>query len=119
MSLRNIGAAMRKDGTMINDGSHEMLKTAVDRIASLETELKDAMEQSRASQKVLLIEQQKHLDTANWSLEQQERADTAENKVRKLEAVKEAAKVFLVDSPDATIEEHKLRDAIADLEDGE
>ena len=57
-----------------------------DYATALETALKDAMEQSRASQKVLLIEQQKHIDTANWAAEQQERADTAENKVRKLEA---------------------------------
>ena len=52
--------------------------------------LRDAMEQSKASQKALFIEQQKHLDTSNWAMEQQERADVAEAKACKLEAARES-----------------------------
>ena len=98
-----------------------------DEVAALETALKDAMEQSKASQKVLLIEQQKHLDTANWAAEQQERADTAENKVRKLEAVVEAAKHWLKNAQtggiirDVCVRREVagvLKNAIAALEDG-
>lgn len=61
----------------------EQLEAEVVRLEA-NTALKDAMEQSRAAQKVLLIEQQKHIDTANWAMEQQERADLRETEIADL-----------------------------------
>ena len=82
----------------------------------------------------LRIEKRKHVDTSNWALEQQERADTAENKIRKLEAVVEATKRIDFDAlVMASIElpqtaqpravhirrlVSELSSALADLEDG-
>lgn len=63
----------------LNTGIEGMLHL-VALIDTLETSVHDAMEQSKVSQKVLLIEQQKHIDTANWALEQQNRAEFSEKR---------------------------------------
>ena len=76
--------------------------------------------------KALIIEQQKHTDTANWAMEQQERADTLQKLNLKLEAVKETTK----DWREFLIKKHgdvewkcpyvkAIMGALADLKDGE
>jgi len=48
-----------------------------------------------ALEEQLKIEKQKHLDTSNWALEQQERGDTLETKLKDAEAEIETMKAFM------------------------
>ncbi|KKM25804.1 hypothetical protein LCGC14_1591310 [marine sediment metagenome] len=74
-----------------------------------------------ALEEQLKIEKQKHLDTANWALEQQERADTLDTKFKEAED-----KVETLDMSLTSFEEHhvahtedlnqELKDAEAEIE---
>lgn len=55
-----------------------------DRVDSMGRALADSNSQLADSNKQMVIEKQKHLDTSNWALEQQDRADLSEKRETEL-----------------------------------